>query len=228
MTVYIFNLKLISLMKKNLLLLVAVLLAYTNFATAQCDITGTPVVGVDEAVVGDLPDNESDFGDPAVPSQFTVTDPVMTATGDVQDGVDVVAFTVPTGTTVDCIVLSDYVNNGINTSSAFLTFTVTGTTAMQDGMTAFLGMADIGKDVLAETGAGALPAGDYNIQIFEVSGESTPWELTLGATIAGGGGPIAPSITLVPTMTEWGLFLFGLVMVTMGLVFVYNKQRQLA
>lgn len=36
------------------------------------------------------------------------------------------------------------------------------------------------------------------------------------------------SITLVPTMTEWGLFLFGLVMVTIGLVFVYNKQRQLA
>lgn len=36
------------------------------------------------------------------------------------------------------------------------------------------------------------------------------------------------SITLVPTMTEWGLFLFGLSMVTLGLVFVYNKQRQLA
>ncbi len=32
----------------------------------------------------------------------------------------------------------------------------------------------------------------------------------------------------VPTMTEWGLFLFGLGMLTLGLVFVYNKQRQLA
>ena len=36
------------------------------------------------------------------------------------------------------------------------------------------------------------------------------------------------AIVLVPTMTEWGLFLFGLSMVTLGLVFVYNKQRQLA
>ncbi|MEM9991963.1 MAG: hypothetical protein AAF738_09370, partial [Bacteroidota bacterium] len=35
-------------------------------------------------------------------------------------------------------------------------------------------------------------------------------------------------INTVPTMTEWGLFLFALGMATLGLVFVYNKQRQLA
>ncbi|MEM9991961.1 MAG: hypothetical protein AAF738_09360 [Bacteroidota bacterium] len=42
------------------------------------------------------------------------------------------------------------------------------------------------------------------------------------------GTPPVPSITLVPTMTEWGMFLFALGMATLGLVFVYNKQRQLA
>lgn len=38
----------------------------------------------------------------------------------------------------------------------------------------------------------------------------------------------ANNITLVPTMTQWGLFLFGLSMLTLGLVFVYNKKHQLS
>lgn len=34
-------------------------------------------------------------------------------------------------------------------------------------------------------------------------------------------------IQLVPTMGEWGLFLYGLIMVTLGLVFIYNRRNVL-
>lgn len=74
--------------------------------------------------------------------------------------------------------------------------------------------------LLDPTGAYGLPAG----VVTDISGFVGPGDFNYDIALCESTG----AITLVPTMTEWGLFLFGLVMVTMGLVFVYNKQRQLA
>ena len=51
---------------------------------------------------------------------------------------------------------------------------------------------------------------------------------TTADVFSGGAAFVCAGITLVPTMTQWGLFLFGMAMLTLGLVFVYNKQRQFA
>ncbi len=82
------------------------------------------------------------------------------------------------------------------------------------------GLGDGNTSAYDATGGFGLPAATWTD--FDAAGGATDFSWTLNLCESDG------SIVLVPTMGEWSLFLFGLGMVTLGLVFVYNKQRQLA
>lgn len=94
----------------------------------------------------------------------------------------------------------------------------------------FLG--DVGSSV-SQSYFVEIPAGEtFTIVLQEVNPTGT---CNVGFTIIGdvgcaGGETLKPlnNGTSVPTMTQWGLFLFGLIVLTLGVVYIYNMSVRTA
>ncbi len=179
----------------------------------------------DESVDGDLigdataADNNTLFQNVSLVSGVNIIRGLVgnaTCNGTACDA-DAFSFTVPVGATITALDVSSYTLQNTNLNSAFNGYLGT---PLVDAPASFIRVSAPQSLLSIFGGGGSLSPNQYGIGINEVTVEGTIYEVSITLTPNPSGGD-------VPTLSEWGLIVLALLLMTLGtLVLVQPNWRE--